>query len=150
MHRNRQGFTLIELLIVVVIIGILAAIALPKFGQTREQAYYTTMTADLSNLRSAQEMYYQTNTDDPFSYTDDLQTLEYTPSNGVNVTITADEADEGWSATATHDALGDSHGCAIFYGEVGTLPTVPGGEQVVAEDAGRPVCDNTQEAGGGN
>ncbi len=60
MLRNRKGFTLIELLIVVVIIGILAAIALPKFGKTREAAYYTTIKSDLNSLRSAEEMYYQT------------------------------------------------------------------------------------------
>ncbi len=58
MLRNRDGFTLIELLIVVVIIGILAAIALPKFGQTRERAYVSAMQSDLRNLQSSEEMYY--------------------------------------------------------------------------------------------
>ena len=81
MRSQTKGFTLIELLIVVVIIGILAAIALPKFGQTREAAYYTTMKADLNNLRSAQEMYYQTSGD--FEYADDLDALDFTASSGV-------------------------------------------------------------------
>src|SRR5881227_3706989 len=55
MLRNRKGFTLIELLIVVVIIGILAAIAIPKFANTKSKAYVTAMKSDLRNLVTAEE-----------------------------------------------------------------------------------------------
>ena len=55
---NRKGFTLIELLIVVVIIGILAAIAIPKFSNTKEKAVLAAMKSDLRNLASAEEAYY--------------------------------------------------------------------------------------------
>ena len=55
---NRKGFTLIELLIVVVIIGILAAIAIPKFANTKEKAYVASMKADLHNYSLAQESYF--------------------------------------------------------------------------------------------
>jgi type IV pilus assembly protein PilA len=59
--RSRTGFTLIELLIVVVIIGILAAIAIPKFGQTRERANEGAIKSDLRNLLTAQELYFGDN-----------------------------------------------------------------------------------------
>src|ERR687891_1614852 len=60
--QNRKGFTLIELLIVVVIIGILAAIAIPKFASTKEKAYLAAMKSDLRNLVTAEEAYFADNT----------------------------------------------------------------------------------------
>src|SRR5438067_3680352 len=57
-HMNRKGFTLIELLIVVVIIGILAAIAIPKFANTKGKAYIASMKSDLRNLVTAEEAYF--------------------------------------------------------------------------------------------
>ena len=68
MRDNNKGFTLIELLIVVVIIGILAAIAIPKFSQTREKAYVSAMKSDLKNLASQQEIFYADN----YAYTTDV------------------------------------------------------------------------------
>ena len=55
---NRKGFTLIELLIVVVIIGILAAIAIPKFATTKDKAKLASIKTDLRNLMTAQEAYF--------------------------------------------------------------------------------------------
>src|SRR3989442_6823677 len=51
---NRKGFTLIELLIVVVIIGILVAIPIPKFANTKAKAYIASMKSDLRNLVTAE------------------------------------------------------------------------------------------------
>ena len=124
--RDNKGFTLIELLIVVVIIGILAAIAIPKFSATREKAYFAAMKSDLKNLASQQEIYYA----DSYAYTTATTDLAYTNSEGVNVTIAASTS--GWAASATHSALGSAEGCAIYYGtatapSVGTAtPTSPG------------------------
>jgi len=53
--RNKKGFTLIELLIVVAIIGILAAIAIPQFSAYRVKAYNSSASSDLRNLKTALE-----------------------------------------------------------------------------------------------
>ena len=53
--KNRKGFTLVELLIVVAIIGILAAIALPQFGVYRRRGYNAAATSDLRNIRTTEE-----------------------------------------------------------------------------------------------
>jgi type IV pilus assembly protein PilA len=117
--RNNKGFTLIELLIVVVIIGILAAIAIPKFSATREKAYFAAMKSDLKNLASQQEIYYSDN----YTYTSSVNELAFVNSDGVIVTI-AGTSSSGWAASATHAALGSAEGCAIFYGTA-TAPTSP-------------------------
>ena len=124
--RDNKGFTLIELLIVVVIIGILAAIAIPKFSATREKAYFAAMKSDVKNLASQQEIYYS----DAYSYSSATTDLSFTNSDGVTVTIAASAS--GWNVTATHAALGTGEGCALYYGtatapSVGTAtPTQPG------------------------
>jgi type IV pilus assembly protein PilA len=58
MLRNRKGFTLIELLIVVVIIGILAAIAIPKFAATKDKAKLASVKTDVRNAETAEEAYF--------------------------------------------------------------------------------------------
>jgi prepilin-type N-terminal cleavage/methylation domain-containing protein len=99
---NKKGFTLIELLIVVVIIGILAAIAIPRFGATRERAFVSAMQSDLRNLMTAQEQYYA-NPVSEYSYSDDLTVLGFVPSTGVDITISGADG-TGFTADATHTA----------------------------------------------
>ena len=91
--RNSKGFTLIELLIVVVIIGILAAIAIPKFANTKEKAYIAAMKSDLRNMVTAQESYFADNV----TYTGALGTT-YNASAGVTVTI-GSVTGTGWAST---------------------------------------------------
>ena len=121
MRDNNKGFTLIELLIVVVIIGILAAIAIPKFSATRERAYFAAMKSDLKNLATQQEIYYA----DHYTYTLDQPDLGFVSSEGVTVAI-ASNTGLGWSATSIHAALAAAEGCAIYYGTVATPPTTHG------------------------
>ncbi|GFO57956.1 pilus assembly protein [Geomonas silvestris] len=55
--RSKKGFTLIELLIVVAIIGILAAIAIPQFSAYRQKAYNSAANSDLKNIKTGMEAY---------------------------------------------------------------------------------------------
>ena len=124
MNRQRQGFTLIELLIVVVIIGILASIAIPKFSAAREKAFISTMKSDLKNLASQQEVYYN----EHFSYALTMTDAEADASDGVVITIA--EADgTGWAATATHAGL-PLELCGIYHGDAapaGGSPAIEAG-----------------------
>jgi prepilin-type N-terminal cleavage/methylation domain-containing protein len=120
MLKRREGFTLIELLIVIVIIGILAAIAIPRFGKTREKAYFKAMQSDLRNLSSSQEVYYS-NPANAYYYSSQLSLLtDFTLSQGVTITL-ANVANTGWAASASHLALAAAQTCAIFHGSSAAL-----------------------------
>ena len=117
MRNNRKGFTLIELLIVVVIIGILAAIAIPKFADTKKKAYLTAMKSDLKNMVSSAEAFFSDN-----------NTYEgYTApvgSSGVTLRMTTQTA-TGWAAEATHDNAAGST-CVIGVGDATPAPLAEG------------------------
>ena len=121
--RRQNGFTLIELLIVVVIIGVLAAIALPKFSNTKEKAYMAAMKSDLRNLVTTQEGYFYDNA----TYTTDQAALNYTESSGVTVTVVIDAGPPvGYSATTVH--TGTAETCAIYLNVAAVAPATNEGE----------------------
>ena len=125
-RTQRQGFTLIELLIVIVIIGILAAIAIPKFANTKEKAYVAQMKSDLHNLVSAEEAFFS----DSVKYTNTLAELQYRQSTGVAApTITVGAG--FWTATITHNSM-PGHSCEIAVNTSNTLVTTAGD--------GEPAC----------
>ena len=124
MSKSRsKGFTLIELLIVVVIIGILAAIAIPKFANTKEKAYIASMKSDLRNLVTAEEAYFA----DSIKYSTTLGAggvaLNVTSgNNNPTLALTAD----GWTGTISN--LNTTKTCAIFIGNTAIAPASKEGE----------------------
>ena len=123
--RGARGFTLIELLIVVVIIGILAAIAIPKFANTKEKAYVAAMKSDLRNLVTAEESYFA----DQVTYTTSTTAINFTPSTGVTMTIGA-ATGTGWNATTSHNATTKT--CGIYVGSAAA--------PISGQNEGEPKC----------
>ncbi len=117
MRLRQEGFTLIELLIVVVIIGILAAIAIPKFSSTREKAFVASMKSDLRNLATLQDIYHNAN----YTYTSSTADLGFTISEGITVTI-SEATGQGWAATSAHAGYPNA-ACELVQGNA--TPTGP-------------------------
>jgi prepilin-type N-terminal cleavage/methylation domain-containing protein len=131
--QNRKGFTLIELLIVVVIIGILAAIAIPKFASTKEKAYLASMKSDLRNGATAEEGFFADNQVYSGGTGKNLAGVatpiaamgNFTPSAGVTITFTP-TGGTGWSAVASHSATTKT--CSIYIGVAAVAPATVDGE----------------------
>jgi type IV pilus assembly protein PilA len=134
---NRKGFTLIELLIVVVIIGVLAAIAIPKFSQTKGRAQKSAGVADLRNLATAQEAYFADN--NKYASDADIVKTASVPAKTTELVFSFSKGNTspsvtgtatGWHATLTNGA---AKGCAIYFNETPAAP---------ATEDGVPACAN--------
>jgi len=119
MRNTRKGFTLLELVFVLVVLGILAAVALPKFEQTRQKALTSSVKQDITTIKRAIQTTYMikgdvTDLSSAVEFNEKLWNLdetklklEYKISGITCVTIEVDKS------TATHKVnvtvLPDSH-----------------------------------------
>lgn len=99
---SRKGFTIIELLIVVVILGLLASIAIPKLAATKDKTKMASVRSDLRNTMTAQEAYFADyNT---FGNLSQLQAASnYNLSPGNTGTVTG--VSNGYTATISNPTI---------------------------------------------
>lgn len=126
MRRSRRlGFTFIELLVVMVVMGVLTAVGVPRIRNMKERSYQATLRNDLGALRTAQEAYFAEN----HQYATDTLQLEYRTSANVTVTIVSEDPYTGWRAAAKHKWLNSP--C-----------TTASGAEAVGVESGAIVCSN--------
>jgi len=110
--RRDRGFTLIELLMVVVIIGILMTVLIPRWANSRQRAFMAALKSDLRNLATAQEAYFF----DYATYTTNVASLPAFSLSPGNVVTILQATSGGWSATASRSGLSEQ--CYLFMGSV--------------------------------
>ena len=114
---NRKGFTLVEVLIVVIIIGILAAIGIPQFSASIEKAKGGEARAGLGHIQTAEKVYYAENE----SYTTTLTNLDISLTQRYwAFTITTGGSGTEYTATATRSG-GSRANQTITMNESGTI-----------------------------
>lgn len=105
-RRGRGGFTLIELMIVLLVIGLLAAVTIPRFSRTKSRAFDAAAQTDLRNAVSAQEAYFADNQ----SYATDTQELGFDGALTSGVSLSVSAAGSSYEMTARH-AAGENTYC---------------------------------------
>ena len=121
MLRNRKGFTLIELLIVVVIIGILAAIAIPKFAATKDKAKLASVKTDIRNSETAEEAYFSDYaTYGTVANLNVASNFNLSTGNAMVISFVA----SGYTVTATNSSISTgTSSCAVQVGAGATSTT---------------------------
>ena len=96
--KGQKGFTLLELMIVIAVIGVLAAIAIPQFMSYRQRGYNTKAKAELKSYYTACQAYFVTNTASDCDLTKVADA--FTPSTDVQITTAPNQDMMG--STAHH------------------------------------------------
>ena len=120
---GKKGFTLIELLVVVTIIGILAAIAIPKFAATKDKARMASVKSDLRNTMTAEEAYFADYS--TFGTLPQLQSnSNYSLSTGNTGAVTP--ANNGYTATISNATITTGISQCTVQSGAGATATVDG------------------------
>jgi prepilin-type N-terminal cleavage/methylation domain-containing protein len=120
-NRRRRGFTFVEILVAMLVLGMLSAIAVPRFRLYKEKAYVAAMKTDVGNIRIAQEEYYSLHQ----QYSTDTSAIGFRGTSNVRIALTSVDLMAGYTAVATHlNLLGQE--CVTKVGR--EAATVPSGE----------------------
>ena len=109
-QSNEKGFTLIELMIVIAIIGILAAIAIPNFITYRDKAFCTSVEKDAASMQGALANYFSIASNTTFSSTTATNKIAFGTDvvslSGTNLgTVTPTTNPDGFAITVTDGSL---------------------------------------------
>jgi len=127
--KLRQGFTFVEILTVMIVLGLMSALAVPRYRNFKERAYLSTMRSELGQLRIAEEAYWAENQ----LYHTDPSRLDFLPSSDITLIVASGNLNRGWKAEATH-ALLPGQTCATYVGSEAV--TVASGEIVCGTGRG--------------
>jgi general secretion pathway protein G len=154
-NKKMQGFTLVELLIVVIILAILAAIVVPQFASSTDDAKISALDSTLSNLRSAIDLYYQQHGEYPGINT---AVSTCTATKGTGTGVTGAQAATAFLEQLSMYTDGDGKACSKSdatykfgpYLKKGTLPDNPitSNNALLVIDAGDLTMAGTNPAAG--
>lgn len=142
MFKNEKGFTLIELMIVVAIIGILAAIAIPQFASYRTKAFNSAAQSDLRTAQTMFEDFFNNNSKYPnatsvgtgtLTITDGTTSASLTTSSNVYFVSKAGTSNQTYSAGTKHTS-GDTGYEVNSDGGPMTEITIAKGTDIAATD----------------